>query len=137
MIRAWLRWCRACVRQAWLEYLLLALSLSGVLLLAAGIVFGVLCQHLLSGAVRAWTLAWLWAPVMRIGMVLHDFGMLAVSGGLLLFVLRRALRPAGSTPVPRWAALAVYLVLAGLAGVVLDLTAFLLEPGGGAGAAAP
>ena len=137
MSRAPLLWFRACVRQAWLEYVLLALSLSGVLLLAAGFVFGVLCQHLLSGAVRDWTLAWLWEPVMRAGMVLHDFGALAVMAGLLLFVLRLPACPAGSSPVPRWQAFAVYLVLAAVIGVVLDFTDFLLGPGGVAVAPLP
>lgn len=136
MSRALFRWFRAGVRQAPLEYLLLALSLSGVVLLAAGFVFGVLCQHFLSGALRAWTLVRLWEPVMRTGMVLHDFGTLAVVAGVLFFVVRLARRPAGSAPAPRWAALAVYLVLAALASVVLELTAFVLESGGAAGAVA-
>ena len=137
MSSALLRWFRGCIRQASFEYALLALPLSGVLVLAAGLVFGAACQHFLSGAVRDWTLAWLWEPVMRTGMVLHDTRTVAVLAGVVFFVVRLARRPAGSSPAPRWAALAVYLVLPAVTAVVLDLTDLALGPGAGAGAPTP
>lgn len=121
------------VRQAPLEYAMLALALSGVLILEVGFVFGVATQILLGDVPRAWLLVSLWEPVMRGGMVLHDYGPLFLCTGMLLFAVRAATGMAGSVPVSPWAALALYGFLALAAGIVLDLTDALLDPAGPAG----